>query len=197
VFKIRLESCMNRFPPEKSNSMVDDENTKSQIIPLIAGYRPDGEGIVEQLAVTPWVDSGHSNKPSATSNEYRLLRSPAFLRGLAAGDRIRFPAQNTAGYELIKRSGNLCIRVLRKTNIDEVLQALTPEIELMDGILDLDTPRVLVYSIHVSIGFQAIELLLDRIVGQFPDTVWYYGNVYDPTDGVTPLDWWQEFLAPV
>ena len=86
--------------------------------------------------------------------------------------------------------------MLSKSNIDDVLLALTPEIELLDGILDIETPRLLVYSIHVSIGFQAIEILLDRISGQFAGTLWYYGNVYDPADGVTPLDWWQEFLAP-
>jgi cytochrome b561 len=74
---------------------------------------------------------------------------------------------------------------------------LSPELELLDGSLDQQTLRLLVYSIHVSIGFQTLEILLDRIIGQFPGTVWYYGNVYDPADGVTPLDWWQEFLAPV
>lgn len=127
------------------------------ILSLIAGYRNDGEPVLEKIvveAVTP------------ASKEYRLLKSPAFVRSLAAGDRIRFPADNAAGYELTKRSGNLCIRVL-------------------------------VYSIHVSIGFQNIEILLERVIEQFPGTVWYYGNVYDPADGVTPLDWWQEFLAPV
>lgn len=132
-----------------------------------------------------------------SADEYRLLKSPGFLRGLAAGDRIRYPVRNEAGYELLKRSGNLSIRVLRRDDMEMVAQTLTPEIELLDGSLDLQTPRLLVYSIHVSIGFQTLELLLDRIVGQFPGTVWYYGNVYDPVDGVTPLDWWQEFLAPV
>jgi len=157
---------------------------------LIAGYRPDGEAIMEQLRVEAVPDS-------KSADEYRLLTSPGFVRGLASGDRIRHPVRNEAGYELLKRSGNLSIRVLRKDNLDLLAQALTPEIELLDGSLDLQTPRLLVYSIHVSIGFQTLEILLDGIVGQFPGSVWYYGNVYDPTDGVTPLDWWQDFLAPV
>ncbi len=160
---------------------------------LIAGYRNDGEPVLEKIVVEAMTPA---TKAPATK-EYRLLKSPAFVRSLAAGDRIRFPADNPAGYELLKRSGNLCIRVLRKDGIEEVANALSPELELLDGTLDLQSPRVLVYSIHVSIGFQSIEILLDRVVGQFPGTVWYYGNVYDPADGVTPLDWWQEFLAPV
>ncbi len=172
-------------------------------ISLIAGYRNDGEPVMEKLAVEAMAPATNSPAPNAPANklsgtkEYRLLKSPAFVRSLAAGDRIRFPADNPAGYELLKRSGNLCIRVLRKNGIEEVANALSPELELLDGTLDLQSPRVLVYSIHVSIGFQSIEILLDRVIGQFPGTVWYYGNVYDPADGVTPLDWWQEFLAPV
>lgn len=157
---------------------------------LLAGYRPDGEAILERLRVEAIPDS-------KTGDEYRLLTSPGFVRGLASGDRIRHPARNEAGYELLRRSGNLSIRVLRRDDLEAVALVLSPEIELLDGTLDLQTPRLLVYSIHVSIGFQTLEILLDRIIGQFPGTLWYYGNVYDPIDGVTPLDWWQEFLAPV
>ena len=188
---------MTKSSPEIPRSTAHEGFVQTLHIPLIAGYRHDGEGIVEQIEVTP---VGNEDKPKTGTpapTHYRLVRSPAFVRGLAAGDRIAFPSDTPQGYELIKRSGNLCLRVLSKNNITQVLQVLTPEIELLDGILDVETPRLLVYSIHVSIGFQAIEILLDRISGQFPETLWYYGNVYDPADGVTPLDWWQEFLAPV
>lgn len=188
---------MTTSPPENPHTNNQDGVEQMLHIPLIAGYRPDGEGIVEQVAVTPVGDDGKPATVRPTATQYRLLRSPAFVRGLASGDKISFPADTPEGYELIQRSGNLCLRVLSKSNMDEVLQVLTPEIELLDGILDVETPRLLVYSIHVSIGFQAIELLLDRISGQFAGTLWYYGNVYDPADGVTPLEWWQEFLAPV
>jgi len=188
---------MSTSPPQNPHADIQDGAVQTLRIPLIAGYRPDGEGIVEQVTVTPVDDDGKPTSAKSTVVQYRLLRSPAFVRGLASGDKISFPSDSPEGYELIQRSGNLCLRVLSKSNIDEVLQVLTPEIELLDGILDVETPRLLVYSIHVSIGFQAIELLLDRISGQFAGTLWYYGNVYDPADGVTPLDWWQAFLAPV
>ncbi len=186
---------MTSIPPESETNNDSDNNARTQIS-LIAGYKPDGEAIIESVAVVRLPSPAQNTEMQANGELYRLVGSPAFVRGLAGGDRIRFPSESANGYELIKRSGNLSIRVLRKDNIGEVLQALTPEIELLDGALDLETPRLLVYSIHVSIGFQAIEVLLDRISGQFPGTLWYYGNVYDPKDGVTPLDWWQEFLAP-
>lgn len=188
---------MTKSPEYNSQTSNQDGAVQTLHIPLIAGYRPDGEGIVEQVSVTPVGDDGKPTTVKPTATQYRLLRSPAFVRGLAAGDKISFPADTPHGYKLIQRSGNLCLRILSKSNIDDVLQVLTPQIELLDGILDVETPRLLVYSIHVSIGFQSIEAVLNRISEQFPGTLWYYGNVYDPADGVTPLDWWQAFLAPV
>ncbi len=152
-------------------------------IPLIAGYSDDDQPVLEQVDVRPITDK---------SGQFRLDKSPAFVRLLAAGDRIRYPAETDLGYELLQRSGNLCLRVLRKRNIDEVEKALTPDMELIEGRLDINSPALLVYTVHVSIGFKTIEDTLDPIMGRFPGTVWYYGNVYDPQDGVTPLNWWQE-----
>lgn len=187
---------MTSTPPDQEPSTTSEDGPSTHI-PLIAGYRPDGEAIVENVAVVKTRGSSASATAQGATNIYRLSGSPAFVRGLASGDRIGFPSDKPEGYELEKRSGNLCIRVLRKDNIGEVVNSLTPEIELLDGALDLQTPRLVVYSIHVSVGFQALEIVLDRICGQFPGTLWYYGNVYDPKDGVTPMDWWQEILAPV
>jgi len=156
-------------------------------IPLVAGYDDNNEPVLEQIEV----------RHSTTPGECILEKSPAFVRNLAAGDRIRYPADTGTGYELIQRSGNLSIRVLRKHNIDDVAAVLTPEIELREGTLDRSSPGLLVYTLHVSTGFQAIESLLDGIVGQWPDTIWYYGNVYDPQDGATPLNWWNELAREV
>lgn len=203
---------------------IGSDRTPPQTISLIAGIGHNGEPVMENIFVTA-VDSevalklaNHASNKSLRSrssagsgllandfgkstrsggDEFRLLKSPAFIRNLAAGDKICYPGNNASGYDLVKRSGNLSIRVLRKEGIEEVASFLTPELELLDGVLDLQSSRLLVYTIHVSIGFQQIEDLLEGATSQFPGVVWYYGNVYDPTDGVTPLNWWQEFLAPV
>lgn len=157
-------------------------------IPLIAGYNKHGEAMVEQVSAL-LIDSKRK--------EFRIEKSPAFVRGLAADDRITYPTDDKAGWELIEHSGNLCIRVFSKLNTDELDQMLTPELELIDGKLDVKAPRILVYSIHVSIGFQKIEDTLNKVLTGFPDTVWYYGNVYDADDGVTPLNWWLDIAASV
>ena len=73
------------------------------------------------------------------------------------------------------------------------VELLAPAIEKLGGCLDLQTDRALVYSIHVSIGFAVIEELLNTAGAEYPDSFWYYGNVYDPDDGTTPMLWWQQF----
>lgn len=99
-------------------------------------------------------------------------------------------------FDLVQRSGNLSIRVYSRTDIQALNELLTPALEKLGGELDRETPRMLVYSIHVSCGFDAIESILNRYVGQDEQNTWIYGNVYDPTDGVTPLNWWQDLLKP-
>ncbi len=153
-----------------------------EIIKLFAGQSPDGQKVMESV---PAENMGEGR--------YRLLQSPAFARDLARGDKIVLAADGSP--ELEKRSGNLCIRVISREGLDNLEQQLTSKLEKLGGALDINTPRILVYSIHVSCGFDEIEKTLrEAISGN--DATWLYGNVYDPTDGETPLNWWQEFLKP-
>ncbi|ACE86278.1 hypothetical protein CJA_0192 [Cellvibrio japonicus Ueda107] len=123
------------------------------------------------------------------------MQSPAFAKGLASGDRVRMLPE-TREFELVKRSGNLSIRVFSRTDIEHLSDRITPELEKLGGELERETPRMLGYAIHVSCGFEAIEAILNRHVGQDGQSQWMYGNVYDPQDGTTPLNWWQDILKP-
>lgn len=123
----------------------------------------------------------------------RLLHSPVFVRNLASGDHVRVINPATAEYELRRRSGNLCVRVLRKNNLLAVANRLVPALEKLGGKLDVQTDHALIFSVHFSIGFKTIEELLNEVCDQCEGTVWYYGNVYDPNDGTTPLLWWEDF----
>lgn len=153
-------------------------------LPFMAGINAEGQPVFESLAVEP---------VEGSADEVRLLQSPLLARNLAAGDKIRIINPSSAEYELLQRSGNLCIRVFRVNQLDKLSEYLTPIFEKIDGTLDLQNDRALVYSIHVSIGFQNIEDIMNQACRDYPDTVWYYGNVYDPEDGVTPLEWWLDF----
>lgn len=155
-----------------------------QVIELFAGLGAKGQPIVEKMHVR-----------ELEAGELQLVKSPAFIKGLASGDVIRCDVPNQE-FEIVQRSGNLSIRVFSRDEIAPIADALTPEIEKLGGDLDLETPRMLVYSIHVSCGFETIEGLLNQHIGRNGESAWLYGNVYDPTDGQTPLNWWQDILKP-
>jgi len=155
-----------------------------QSIELFAGINPDGKPFVERLQVKV-----------ADDDTCQLVRSPAFIKGIASGDVIKLN-QETREFEIVKRSGNLSIVVLSRGNTGEISQQLTPQLEKLGGELDIETERMLVYSIHVSCGFKTIEDLLNQHVGNASLSVWQYGNVYDPADGLTPLNWWIDILKP-
>lgn len=153
-----------------------------QVIELFAGLDANGQAVIERMPV----------KISEEDDSCQLVKSPAFVKGIASGDTIKL-RPGSQDFELIKRSGNLCIRVLSRGEIGSLAESLAPELEKLGGELDTETERMLVFSIHVSCGFQAIEALLNKHVdGQ--SSIWLYGNVYDPKDGETPLNWWQSIL---
>ena len=152
------------------------------VIEMFAGIGPDGQPVAEKLQVKV-----------ADDDTCQLVRSPAFVKGIASGDVIKLDKES-GQFELIRRSGNLCIRVISREAIGPISEELTPKLEKLGGDLDLETPRMLVYSIHVSCGFDTIEKLLNQYTGQ--NSQWLYGNVYSPDDGTTPLNWWQDILAP-
>lgn len=165
------------------NSFSDSSDAVSEL-PFLAGLDSAGELVFESIEV---------ELLDASTQELRLLKSPLLARNLAAGDRVKLISAERAEYELLQRSGNLCIRVFCAHQLEKLEEQLTPKLEKLDGILDRQTDRALVYSIHYSIGFQTIEAVLNGVCEAYPDTVWYYGNVYDPEDGTTPLQWWLEF----
>lgn len=155
-----------------------------QEIEMFAGVGPDGQPVMEKLAARE-LESGN----------LQLVRSPAFVKGVASGDWLKRDPE-TKEVTLVQRSGNLSIRVFSREHIGAIAEQLTPALEQLGGELDIHNERMLVYSIHVSCGFDTIEKLLNAAVTGKRDSAWVYGNVYDPTDGTTPLNWWQAVLAP-
>lgn len=166
--------------------MNENDEVKTGTMQLVAGTDSRGAPVLEKLGVALLGDG-----------QFELLRSPLFVRDLAAGDIFTCNENNPADYRVLRRSGNLAIRIFRKSDIAEVEEALTPEVKKLGGSLDLQTDRALVYSLHVNIGFGPIEQLFDGAMARFRDAVWYYGNIYDRADGVTPLHWWDAFLNQV
>ncbi|ACR13240.1 DUF4265 domain-containing protein [Teredinibacter turnerae] len=156
-----------------------------QEISLFAGQQADGRPVMETLQVRKLDDGA-----------FQLVKSPAFVRGIASGDHIKVD-RKTGSFTLVKRAGNLCIRVFSRTGAAALAEQLVPELEKLGGELDYENARMLVFSIHVSCGFQTIEDILNRCLGDDGGSTWMYGNVYDIVEGQQqPLNWWQEILKP-
>jgi hypothetical protein len=163
--------------------MSATKNTDAEAIHVLAGQRQDGELVYEQVLAT-----------SIGDECYRLETSLLFAKGAAKADVIRLmPAGR---FEVEQHGGNLCIRVLAKDNIEVIQARLQANLSKLEAVCDYSNDRSLVYSVHVSKGFDAIEKAMNEaFVGQEDNAMWLYANVYDAMDGQTPLNWWHDFLA--
>jgi len=155
------------------------------VLDLLAGSFPDGRPVLEKVRALA----------APEGNRYRLLQSPLFVTGVACGDLIEPLNNNPGRFRVHERSGQLAVRVLRREGVAELEQELTPALEKLDGQLDVQSERALVYSIHVAVGFGEIEQVLDRAMAMTDGATWSYGNVYHPETG-EPLDWWESLLNP-
>ncbi len=157
---------------------------QASILQLYAGTRGDGEPVVEKVAVRRNDDGS-----------YRLLHSPAFVRGLAGGDSFVMVSERAGTFKVSKRAGNIAVRVYCKTSVDALDTALTPQVSQLDGRRDIKSQYLLVYSIPVAAGFDSIEAIFDQVVSGSADASWSYGNVYDEHTG-EPMQWWQQPSNP-
>jgi len=120
---------------------------------------------------------------------FRLLHSPGFVQGIAAGDEFRLTGQDGA-FKVTHRSGNLAVQLFSDEPVAPLRGELAERVAQLGGRLDGGFERGLVFSIPVTVGFPAIEAVFDGWVAEHPDWEWSFGNVYDPTDETTPLGWW-------
>lgn len=148
-------------------------------IDLYVGNSSSGNMVYENLPVDPLGEG-----------RYRLLASPGLVLGVAKGDEIKLLPEN-GRFELLARGNNLCIQIYISPNLGKEIGLLETQIaEGLKGSLDGKNEDQLVFSIPVSSGFAEVEQVLNAFVDRNPDCEWYYGNVYDAEDGVTPLNWW-------
>jgi hypothetical protein len=162
---------------------ADKENTEIKLLIDACGETPAYEMVPAQQ-IGP--------------RHYRILASPGFAPGVASGDEIELVPFEKSGYRVVRRSGNICVQLFLKScgpqdraGITDIIRAIGG---WLDGGKDLKGPGsgcLLIFTIPVSAGFEAIEQAMLRITESFDVDKWMYGNVYDPADGRTPLNWWR------
>lgn len=150
----------------------------STTIHLVAGAGSAGQVVREVVLVR-----------QSSPDTYEVLASPGLVLGVAAGDTIRLTAPGE--FDVVARGGNVCVQLFRGSGVAEVEELATRRLSSVGGWLDGRSAKQLVYTVPASAGFGPLEQALGQVVARFPDVEWFYGNVYDPKDGVTPLDWWK------
>ncbi|MCI0585795.1 MAG: DUF4265 domain-containing protein [Planctomycetes bacterium] len=149
----------------------------------------------------PVLDSGETEVVSREVLEverlgdggFRLLQSPAFVWGIAAGDVIELDPGALSGLRLRSRAGNLAVVVALPDAADKgaaPIRRLIGDVASMGGVLDGGPERMLVFTIPVKAGFARIESAFNLLQRSLEGAGWWYGNVYDRND--RPLGWWEE-----
>ena len=75
--------------------MHDRDETSEVRLPVLSDGRRQGEESLPAVVVTP--------------GRYRLLASPGFVEGVAAGDEFELSQESPLGYRVLRRGGNLCV----------------------------------------------------------------------------------------
>lgn len=159
----------------------------------IRRFESDPNWIELPLPVDPGSDRCESVLVErCVDNTFRVVASPGFVEGIAAGDIICRDLDRAEGYRIVKRGSNLSIRFVLGENSSELLDArneLESALSQLGGHLDGTMgKRGLTFTIPVSAGFPAVESVLATAVERFPGSTWWYGNVYDEATGES-LDW--------
>jgi hypothetical protein len=142
---------------------------------LLAGKKKSGQPVHEEVLVD-----------RLSPGRYRIVASPGLVLGVAAGDVIE-TIGDEGGFRVVSRGGNLAIQLFGDNClVDEHLHELSGLSHAIDG----RAQNLTVLTVPVRLGFARVEAALNDFCLRHPGIKWYYGNVYDPTDGVTPLNWW-------
>ena len=128
------------------------------------------------------------------SDNYRVLFSPGFVEGIAAGDTIRITDGKLGHFEVVSRGGNLAVKLVTEQPIGATVSAVSAELESLDGRFDGAIEHAAVWTVPVTAGFEKIEGVMSRAVAAMPGSSWWYGNVYD--DDGAPLRWWELPTTP-
>ena len=120
---------------------------------------------------------------------FRLLHSPGFVQGIAAGDEFQILDEQGA-FRVLHRSGNIAVQVFSEVPVEPMVGDFTRRVAEIGGVLDGRIEQGMVFTIPIQAGFPTIEALFNELVAAHAGMEWLYGNVYDPRDGMTPLDWW-------
>ncbi|MEV7868074.1 DUF4265 domain-containing protein [Streptomyces sp. NPDC088124] len=154
-----------------------EESANPRTIRLLAGKKSSGDPVFEEVRV----------EELGTPGDYRLMASPGLVLGIASGDLLRVDPK-TGKFDVLDRGGNICIQLYGPHSVSD---SVASAIESLGGWMDGRSTKLTVFSLPATCGFTEVEKVLNSTMEENSGVEWYYGNVYDESDGVTPLNWWK------
>ena len=112
----------------------------------------------------------------------RVLRTPAYVAGLARGDRIRLDSGTLRGFHMVEPAGMLGVAVvfasvaLRRRAKRVVAQAVTE----VDAVLEGERGRLLILSVPKVVGLPRIRWFLNGLCVLVRGAQWYFLNPDGP-----------------
>lgn len=163
---------------EKIAKFENDPNWFEISLPVDIGDERSEAVLVERLSDT----------------ELRIASSPGLVENLAADDVVTLDPDHPAGYRLVRRGGNLAVRFFVGEDHAEDMKVaqehLDAEFRPLGGHLDGTMgSHGLTYTVPLTSDFSEIERVMQKAKDRFPDSAWWYGNVYDESG--EPLNWWK------
>jgi hypothetical protein len=128
----------------------------------------------------------HADRASSGRPVREEVRARLVL-GIAAGDVIELDRHDQSCFVVRRRGGNIAVQIFFPAVSDEIAERFTAALGGVGGWLDGRADRQLVFSVPATGDFRPLESILNALIAAYPGAEWYYGNVYDPKDGVTPL----------
>jgi hypothetical protein len=160
--------------PGIATPMQSGDDISPEVFRLIAGKKRSGEVVYENVLAI-----------RISGSRVTLTHSPGLALGIAAGDVI--DVESDGSYELVSHGGNIAVHIYGDP---AVARSIEPKITGIGGWWDGGVKNLTIYTFPADAKFSKIEPILNELASGASHVEWYYGNVYDLADGVTPLNWW-------
>jgi hypothetical protein len=133
-------------------------------------------------------------EPCGSADLFIVRSIPAFAYGVAYGDLIELLDEASGDFCVVRHCGQITLRVFTLGGLETpAIRTLIENAITLKGLyevgkasVDSDQRSLLLISLDISLGFDAIERLISGIKTEGDQ--WEYGNVYDESG--LEIGWW-------
>ena len=152
----------------------------------------DGKGVVLDVRMDQEDEPEgieHVLAEPASDGLFRILLTPGFVSGFAAGDLVGYDA-DAQTLTLVDRGGNVGVQFFHPRLESHVLAHIEEQVKSVGGTVDGRLDRLLVFTFPASVRVSNIQTFLRAYETSF-GVEWEFANLFD-ADG-DPLPWWEGY----